>query len=261
MRKILLTTIIAMAPTMAVAGGVFPAQPVPMEPGYGAEGAGTHHGVPVGRPGLDCVVNPVSMTHRNVTVVNETHYVEKDVISFPANVLFDFDRDFIRSEGLDVLGAFFVELLESQIEEINIVGHTDIKGTWEYNKDLGQRRADSVAAVLLDLGFSPEGITTGSGSFDFPVAPNTNPDGSDNPEGRQLNRRVDVEVTRAVERVETSEEVVRVGRNPQVFHRLSSDATVYCGGDEIPTRSININPGQNPGRGTIFNPGRWGASY
>lgn len=260
MRKILYT-MIAMAPTMALAGGLFPAQPVPMEPGYGAEGAGTHFAVPVGRPGLDCVVNPVSMTHRNVTVVTENTYVEKDVISFPANVLFDFDKDFVRPEGLEVLGAFLAELLESRIEAINIVGHTDIKGSWAYNKDLGQRRADSVAAVLLDLGFNPDGITTDSGSFDFPVAPNTNPDGSDNPEGRQLNRRVDVEVTRVVERVEADESVVRVGRNPQVFHRLSDDNTVYCGGDEIPTRNINVNPGQNPGRGTIFNPGRWGVGY
>lgn len=249
MKKILMT-VVALLPGMALAGGVFPANPVPMSPGYGAEGAGNHYGVPYGRPGLDCAVNPVSIAVRQQVVVIE-EYVEGDTVSIPANVLFDFNRDIVREEGLSVLTGFYAQLVELGVLELRVVGHTDSRGTYEYNQALGQRRADAVAEVLTSLGFTAEQVTTESRSFSEPVAPNANPDGTDNPEGRQLNRRVDIEIVRVAERKVAREEVVTVPRNPQVLHRLSSGQTVYCGGDEIPARSIQLNPG------VIFNPGRW----
>ena len=81
--------------------------------------------------------------------------------------------------------------------QVRIQGHTDAKGSDAYNERLSTRRADAVKAWLM----SKEGL----GRFTFatqgfgakrPVAPSTKPDGSDDPEGRQKNRRVEIVVTK-----------------------------------------------------------------
>jgi len=81
------------------------------------------------------------------------------------------------------------------VSSIEIVGHTDSKGTVEYNLRLGQRRADSVASYLTAKGVPASIISTRSMGESDPVAPNTLPDGRDNPAGRALNRRVVITVT------------------------------------------------------------------
>ena len=80
--------------------------------------------------------------------------------------------------------------------------------------------------------FPSEAVAASSGGEKFPLAPNANEDGSDNPDGRQTNRRVELVVTKVADVLaykEVEEEVV-VARNPQVFHRLSSSNTVLCEG-------------------------------
>ncbi|MCV5714411.1 OmpA family protein, partial [Escherichia coli] len=58
---------------------------------------------------------------------------------------------------------------------------------------LSERRAASVKKYLVDnFGLSPDRLQTRGFGETKPIAPNTNPDGSDNPEGRQKNRRVEV---------------------------------------------------------------------
>lgn len=231
MRKLILTTVLMFSATVS-AQGIFPSQPVEMKPGYGANGAGMHMGVPYGLPGNDCVINPVSMTRMTVQETRSvTKMVPGDVISIPATVLFDFDKDFVRPEGENVLAEkIYASLVEFGVTSVDVIGHTDAKGTDEYNDGLGLRRATAVAGVLVALGFPSEAVAASSGGERFPIAPNQNADGSDNPEGRQTNRRVELVVT-SVADVIAYEEVVEnvvVGRNPQIFHRLSSDASVTC---------------------------------
>jgi len=238
----LFALIVAMLPTVVVAGSLFPANPVPMSEGYGADGRGTHFAVPSGIPGSDCVVNPVSF---NQYVATETVVTEVpvetvkvgDVFTIPANVLFDFDKDFLRPEGKRVLTELATKLTDLGVKEMTIIGHTDSKGTDEYNINLGQRRSEAVVTFLASLGVDVELNADSRGEFE-PVAPN-DIDGVDYPPGRQLNRRVDVRVdrteviVRSVERTEEQVEVLR-DRNPQVFHVLSSGNQVYCGADQIP---------------------------
>ena len=219
----------------AQAQGIFPSQPVEIKPGYGAEGAGMHMGVPYGLPGNDCVINPVSMTHMKVQQTSTiTTLVPGDIISIPATVLFDFDKDIVLPEGQSVLAdRIYAKLVEFGVESVDVVGHTDSKGTDEYNVELGQRRADAVGSVLVFLGFPSEAVTTSSGGEKFPLAANENADGSDNPAGRQTNRRVELVVNKVADvevETEVTEEVI-VGRNPQIFHRLSSDSSVTCSSD------------------------------
>lgn len=72
---------------------------------------------------------------------------------------------------------------------LTIIGHTDSIGTEQTNLDLGLRRAKNAAQYFRELGVKAEITATSKGETQ-PVAPNTNPDGTDNPEGRQKNRRV-----------------------------------------------------------------------
>lgn len=229
MRKLILTTVLIFSATVS-AEGIFPAQPVEMRPGYGADGAGLHMGVPYGLPGSDCVINPVSMTHRVVTQATTT-ITPGTIITIPATVLFDFDGDFVRPEGEDVLRAkILVALVAAKVDAIQITGHTDSKGTEEYNEDLGLRRATAVAAVLKLLGYSGD-LAVATGGETSPLVSNTFDDGSDNPEGRQTNRRVELLVKSVADDVEEITETIVVGRNPQIFHRFSSNAVVTCGAD------------------------------
>jgi len=76
---------------------------------------------------------------------------------------------------------------------VRILGYTDGKGSTAYNQGLSERRAQSVKRWFVDK----DGLrqvdfaTQGFGAL-HPVAPNTKPDGSDNPLGRKKNRRVEI---------------------------------------------------------------------
>jgi uncharacterized protein YjbI with pentapeptide repeats len=114
-----------------------------------------------------------------------------------SDLLFDFDADEPTADAaakLDqVIGSITARFAAN--DEIQVWGHADAVGDPAYNLDLSQRRADNVAATL---GAAPELagyriVAIGLGEAQ-PVAPNTNPDGSDNPEGRAANRRVEIVV-------------------------------------------------------------------
>ena len=229
MKKLILT-IAVLLPLTSMAQSLFPQQPVDMTPGYGANGAGLHYGRPVGIPGNDCIINPVSMT-TSIKYEDVTVMVPGDIITIPATVLFDFDKDFVRPEGNDLLrDTVFAALMQYGVTKLDVIGHTDAKGTEQYNDELGLNRAAAVATALVSFGFPSDGVTISSGGELNPIAPNESSDGDDNPEGRQLNRRVElvVKAVRDVELVETKRIVY--DRNPQIFHRLSTNNTVLCAG-------------------------------
>ena len=74
---------------------------------------------------------------------------------------------------------------------INILSHTDSKGTETYNLKLSQKRAESVVDYLISQGINKKRLgAVGKGESE-PIAPNKNEDGSDNEEGRSKNRRTE----------------------------------------------------------------------
>ena len=112
------------------------------------------------------------------------------MVELPADVLFDFDKAELRADAKEPL-AKAAELLKSYPRaRITIRGHTDGKGTDSYNDALAERRARTVAQALA-AGDGRQFQVQSLGKRE-PVAPNTHADGSDNPEGRQRNRRVQV---------------------------------------------------------------------
>lgn len=76
---------------------------------------------------------------------------------------------------------------------LTIIGHTDNKGTEKFNYNLGLERAENAVQYFRELGVKSEIVTASKGETQ-PVAPNSNPDGSDNPDGRQKNRRVNFKI-------------------------------------------------------------------
>ncbi len=114
-------------------------------------------------------------------------------IELPGDILFDFDKWDIRPDAEESLKKVADIIKAYKSPRVIIAGHTDSKGSDEYNLELSQKRADSVKNWLIEkAGIDSSVIETIGYGESKPVAPNTNPDGSDNPEGRQKNRRVEI---------------------------------------------------------------------
>lgn len=105
--------------------------------------------------------------------------------------LFDFDSAELRPTAEPSLDTL-VALLADTGSVVEVTGHTDGLGTDEVNQPLSQERAEAVADYLVEQGIEADRITSSGAGSSEPVADNTHPDGRDNPEGRQANRRVEV---------------------------------------------------------------------
>ncbi|MDO8528075.1 MAG: OmpA family protein [Deltaproteobacteria bacterium] len=108
-------------------------------------------------------------------------------------IKFDFDKSNIKAESLPILEKDVDNLKkESQMNKtIRIVGHTDSKGSDEYNQKLSERRANAVREYFISQGINGDRLVAEGKGESEPVAPNT-VDGKDNPEGRAENRRIEL---------------------------------------------------------------------
>jgi len=112
-----------------------------------------------------------------------------DTQQFSEEALFDTDSAQLTSAGEQAMNDLFAALAEYKgITDVSVTGYTDSRGAEEYNMALSERRAQTVAGVIgaqyPDVRIDVQGMGESS-----PVASN------DTAEGRQLNRRVEVEVT------------------------------------------------------------------
>ncbi len=109
---------------------------------------------------------------------------EQGVIIF-RNILFDFDKSNIKPESFAVLDEVVEYLATNKGLKMEIQGHTDNKGTDEYNMKLSYKRSDSVRNYIVGKGIAPERLKVSGFGFSKPVAPN------DTEENRTRNRRVE----------------------------------------------------------------------
>jgi len=117
-------------------------------------------------------------------------------IELAADVLFEFDKATLLPKAEDTLKKAAEFIRQRAAGTVRIEGHTDAKGDDAYNQRLSERRAESVRqwfvrSGLTSLRFSAKGL-----GETRPVAPNAKPDGSDDPEGRQKNRRVEIVISK-----------------------------------------------------------------
>ena len=114
-------------------------------------------------------------------------------IELAADVLFDFDKADLRPAAQQTLHQAAGIIQEKAKGAVRIEGHTDSKGNDAYNQKLSERRAASVKTwFAVKEGLSKVQFATQGFGAKKPVASNAKPDGSDDPEGRQKNRRVEI---------------------------------------------------------------------
>jgi len=123
----------------------------------------------------------------------EARETERGVVVNLPDVLFEFGRARLTPEAR-AKTQDIAQVLTTQAPDrsIAIEGHTDSVGSEAVNQALSEQRAANVASALVTAGVDSQRITTKGLGERYPIAPNTQQDGSDNPQGRQQNRRVEV---------------------------------------------------------------------
>lgn len=106
------------------------------------------------------------------------------------DVLFEFGRDELRPEAKSAIDEVATQVREA--DSVMIEGHTDGVGSDSYNQALSERRAAAVETALVARGVPQTRLHSMGYGKTHPIAPNKRPDGSDDPDGRRKNRRVDV---------------------------------------------------------------------
>lgn len=120
--------------------------------------------------------------------------LEKNKIFVLNNIYFDLDKSDIRPDAALELDKL-VELLNDNPEiKIEMGSHTDSIASNSYNLQLSQRRAESTVNYLIKNGIAAERLVAKGYGEEKPIARNTNPDGTDNPDGRQRNRRTEFKI-------------------------------------------------------------------
>ena len=133
-------------------------------------------------------INALELEEVDITKVRGPR--EVTVVLDSRSLNFDFDRYNVKAEYYSLLQNL-IEYMNYNDYDVTIVGHTDSKGTEAYNMGLGQRRADSVKAKLLEFGLVSDRILgTESRGESEPVATN------DTEEGRAQNRRIEFHFVR-----------------------------------------------------------------
>jgi outer membrane protein OmpA-like peptidoglycan-associated protein/tetratricopeptide (TPR) repeat protein len=127
------------------------------------------------------------------------------------NIFYGFDSANLRPESKPGLDSLLQILKDNPAIKIEISSHTDSKGNDKYNQKLSQARAQSVVDYMIGLGIPAERMVAKGYGESKPIAPNTLPNGKDNPDGRQLNRRTEFKVIGTIEGKELIYEIGNPG--------------------------------------------------
>jgi len=123
------------------------------------------------------------------------------------NIYYEFNSAELTEKDKKVLDTTLVLLMKEAPEFIiELSAHTDSIGDFDYNMKLSQQRAENVVKYLISKGIPRERlIAKGYGPL-RPIAPNFKPDGSDNPEGREKNRRTEFKIVGTIYDLQEEEE-------------------------------------------------------
>lgn len=110
------------------------------------------------------------------------------------HVFYEFAKADVKPESYPALDKVAEMLKNNPSIKVEIGGHTDDKGSDALNLRLSEQRAANVVAYLVARGVDKTRLTAKGYGASMPVAPNKNNDGSDNPEGREKNRRTEMKV-------------------------------------------------------------------
>ena len=123
------------------------------------------------------------MGNNNVTIQNTG---DRLIVTLPQDILFATDSASVRPDLQRDLRTVAQNLNAYPNTTVQVIGHTDNTGDAGYNQSLSQRRAQSVAGILIAEGVSASRVRSIGRGEDAPIASNLTP------EGRQQNRRVEI---------------------------------------------------------------------
>jgi len=111
---------------------------------------------------------------------------ERGIVLTLGDVFFAYNKADVRPRGRGIIDKIAEFLYKNPERTVAIEGHTDSRGSDEYNLDLSQRRADAVRFLLVSSGIDSARIQAKGMGEQYPISSN------DNDGGRQLNRRVEI---------------------------------------------------------------------
>ncbi|MGH8642373.1 MAG: OmpA family protein [Burkholderiales bacterium] len=120
--------------------------------------------------------------------VTVTRKGEDIILNMPSNITFRTDSADLNAQFFKVLDGVALVAKKYDKTIIEVAGHTDSTGTSDYNRQLSQRRASSVAEYLDTRGVAQSRLMTAAGGEQHPVASNSTE------QGRAANRRVEVTI-------------------------------------------------------------------
>lgn len=136
--------------------------------------------------------------------------IELNKIFVLDNIYYNYNKSDIREDAARELDKLVQLLADNPEIRIELGSHTDSVDDNAYNMSLSQRRAESAVKYLVQHGIAPDRLVAKGYGEELPIARNTNPDGTDNPDGRQKNRRTEfkiLEVGVVPKKLETTDEV------------------------------------------------------
>jgi len=157
--------------------------------GHGGEGAaiGAAVGAAAGA-GVGYYLDKQAEELRQIEALEVQRERDRLIATLPSGLLFDFDSFSLRPEGVQSLREVAGVLTSYRETTIVVKGYTDSTGKETYNQELSERRANAVRNFLIGEGVDAARITAVGFGEQFPVASN------DTEEGRQQNRRVEMEI-------------------------------------------------------------------
>jgi outer membrane protein OmpA-like peptidoglycan-associated protein len=111
------------------------------------------------------------------------------ILNMPGNVTFATNSSDINARFYEVLNSVAIVLKEYDKTLVDVTGHTDSTGSAQYNLELSQKRANSVANYLMAQGLDARRFYIVGAGESQPIATN------DTPEGREQNRRVEIRLS------------------------------------------------------------------
>lgn len=149
------------------------------------KGPGDDDAVVLSNPAI-CLVKDKRQPCDDVPKVGEAVVLE--------NVYFEFNKKDLKPESFPALDELVQMMKDNPAMVIELSGHTDNKGGEKYNTLLSQKRADACVDYIVSKGIDKSRLLSVGYGSKLPVALNSNADGSDNPEGRDRNRRTEFKI-------------------------------------------------------------------
>ncbi|HEY5918173.1 MAG TPA: OmpA family protein [Chryseolinea sp.] len=143
-------------------------------------------------------VDPSTLKELLTTITLDTILVldkiELNKIFQVENIYYNFNKWDIRDDAAKELDKLVQLLIDNPEIKIELGSHTDSIDDNSYNLQLSQRRAESAVRYIVQHGIAPDRLQAKGYGEEKPIARNTNPDGTDNPVGRQKNRRTEFKI-------------------------------------------------------------------